>query len=187
MSAINTNTFTGASFSFKNRFMRLIWGFVYIVLFRYSPRPFHSWRSFLLRLFGAQIGRGVHIYPAVKIWAPWNLVAKDEAGVANGVDLYTQGKIYLGYRSIISQRSYICTGTHDFTQKGHPLYTQDIYIGDYAWIAAEAFVGPGVTIGEGAVVGARAAVFKDVEPWTVVGGNPAKFIKKRILEDDSKN
>ena len=137
---------------------------------------------FLLQLFGATIGKGVHIYPKVKIWAPWNLVVHDEVGVADGVDLYSQGKITLGYRSVISQRSYICTGTHDFTSKGHPLYTKDIIISPYAWVAAEAFIGPGVIVGDGAVVGARAAVFKNVGAWDIVGGNPAKFIKKREMQ-----
>lgn len=179
----NQDTYTGASFSLKNRISRVIWNTTYLFLFKYSPRPFHSWRSFLLKLFGAKIGKGVHIYPKVKIWAPWNLVIHDEVGVADGVDLYSQGKITLEHRAIISQRSYICTGTHDFNQKGHPLYTQDIYIGRNAWVAAEAFIGPGVTVNEGAVVGARAAVFKDVPSWTVVGGNPAKFIKNRQTLD----
>ena len=179
----NQDTHTGASFSIKNRLARLVWNIVYVVLFKYSPRLFHGWRSFLLRLFGAKIGKGVHIYPKVRIWAPWNLEVHDEVGVADGVDLYSQGKITLGYRSIISQRSYVCTGTHDFTLKGHPLYTKPITIGKFAWIAAESFVGPGVVVGEGAVVGARAAVFKNVEPWTIVGGNPAKFIKKREIKD----
>ena len=178
----NQDTYTGASFSLKNRLGRLCWNLVYLIFFRYSPRPLHAWRAFLLQLFGATIGKGVHVYPKVKIWAPWNLVVHDEVGVADGVDLYCQGKITLGYRSIISQRSYICTGTHDFTHKGHPLYTKDIVISPYAWVAAEAFIGPGVTIADGAVVGARAAVFKNVGAWEVVGGNPAKFIKKREMQ-----
>jgi len=179
----NVDTYTGSSFSLKNKIARFIWNFVYIIAFKYSPRPFHEWRSILLRIFGAKIGKGVHIYPKVKIWAPWNLEIHDQVGVANDVDLYSQGKIILEYRSIISQRSYICTGTHDFNLKGHPLYTKPITVSKYAWVAAEAFVGPGVTIGKGAVVGARGVVFKDVEPWTVVGGNPAKFIKKREFKD----
>lgn len=179
----NTDTYTGASFSLKNRLSRLVWNFVYMLLFKYSPRPLHSWRSFLLRAFGGKIGRGVHIYPKVKIWAPWNLIIHDEVGVADGVDLYSQGIITLGYRAIISQRAYLCTGTHDYTLKGHPLYTRPINIGPMVWVAAESFIGPGVTIGEGAIVGARAVVFKDVAPWEVVGGNPAKFIKNRELKN----
>jgi len=177
----NQDTYTGASFSLQNRIARLVWNFVYLLLFRHSPRPFHVWRSLLLRIFGAKIGKGVHIYPKVKIWAPWNLEVHDEVGVADGVDLYSQGKILLEYRAIISQRSYLCTGTHDFNREGHPLYTKPIKISKYAWVAAEAFVGPGVEVGEGAVVGARAAVFKNVSAWTIVGGNPAKFIKTREI------
>lgn len=179
----NTDTYTGASFSLKNRLKRLVWNVVYAVFFRLSPRPFHAWRAFLLRLFGAKIGKGVHIYPKVIIWAPWNLEAKDEAGVANGTDLYTQGKITLGYRSIVSQRSFVCSGTHDYTKKGHPLITAPIVIGDYAWVAAEAFIHPGVTIGEGAVIGARSVVTKDMPAWTVCGGFPCKPLKERKFVD----
>lgn len=179
----NQDTYTGASFTLQNRILRLLWNVVYVVFFRYSPRPFHSWRSFLLRLFGAKIGKGVHIYPGVKIWGPWNLEAKDEAGVADGVDLYTQGKITLGVRSIISQRSYLCAGTHDYTKKGHPLVTAPIVVGDYAWIAAEAFVHPGVTIGNGAVIAARSVVTKDMPEWMVCGGMPCKPLKERVMVD----
>nr|WP_322626381.1 WcaF family extracellular polysaccharide biosynthesis acetyltransferase [uncultured Flavobacterium sp.] len=179
----NQDTYTGASFTLQNRILRLLWNVVYVVFFRYSPRPFHSWRSFLLRLFGAKIGKGVHIYPGVKIWGPWNLEAKDEAGVADGVDLYTQGKITLGVRSIISQRSYLCAGTHDYTKKGHPLITAPIVVGDYAWIAAEAFVHPGVTIGNGAVIAARSVVTKDMPEWMVCGGMPCKPLKERVMVD----
>lgn len=180
----NTDTYTGPSFSLKNRLMRGVWGMVYVLFFKYSLTPMHSWRSFILRLFGAKIGKGVHIYPKVKIWAPWNLEVADEVGVANGVDLYTQDKVILGYRAIISQRSYICTGTHDFTQTGHPLRTMPISINAHAWVAAEAFIAPGVTVGEGAVVGARSAVFRNVDKWDVVGGNPARFIKKRVITNE---
>lgn len=179
----NSDTYTGASFSLKNRLGRVVWNVVYILLFKYSPKPLHKWRSFLLRIFGAKIGKGVHIYPKVKIWAPWNLEVADEAGVADNVDLYTQGKIYLGYRSIISQRSYLCSGTHDYTKKGHPLVTAPIIINDLVWVAAEAFVHPGVEIGEGTVIGARAVVTKSMPAWKVCAGHPCKVIKDRIIID----
>jgi putative colanic acid biosynthesis acetyltransferase WcaF len=99
------------------------------------------------------------------------------------VDLYTQGKVTLGYRSIVSQRSFVCAGTHDYTRKGHPLVTAPIVIGDYAWVAAEAFIHPGVTIGEGAVIGARSVVTKDMPAWTVCGGFPCKPLKERKFVD----
>ena len=180
----NKDTFTGASFSLRNRISRVIWGAVYIIFFRYSPRPFHEFRSILLRLFGAKIGKGVHVYPGVKIWAPWNLDLRDECGIANGVDLYSQGKITIGKRSIISQRVFLCTGTHDYTLKGHPLITAPIVVADHAWVAAEAFVHPGVTIGEGAVIGARSVVTQDMPSWTVCAGHPCKPLKERILNEN---
>jgi putative colanic acid biosynthesis acetyltransferase WcaF len=181
MDTTNTNTYTGASFSLKNRIARVIWGIVYLIFFRYSPRPLHEYRSILLRIFGAKVGKGVHVYPKVNIWAPWNLELKDECGIANGVDLYSQGKITLGYRSIISQRVFLCAGTHDYTKQGHPLITAPIIIGDHAWIAAEAFVHPGVTIGEGAVIGSRSVVTKDMPLWMVCAGHPCRPIKERIM------
>jgi len=179
----NINTFTGASFSIQNRIMRLVWGMFYLLLFRYSPKPLHAWRSMLLRLFGAKVGKGVHVYPAVKIWAPWNIEFEDECGVGNGATLYSQGKIYLGKRSIISQGVHLCGGTHDYTKKGHPLVTAPIRIEAHAWVAAEAFVHPGVTIGEGAVIGARSVVTKHMPAWMVCAGFPCVPIKERIMED----
>lgn len=179
----NTDTYTGASFSLSNRIARVGWGFVYVVFFRFSPRPFHIWRASLLRLFGAKIGRGVHVYPAVKIWAPWNLELMDECGVGSGAILYSQGKITVGRRAIISQGAHICTGTHDYSKTGHPLITAPIVIGDKAWIAAEAFIHPGVTVGEGAVIGARSVVTKDMPSWMICAGHPCKPLRQRVITD----
>jgi putative colanic acid biosynthesis acetyltransferase WcaF len=102
--------------------------------------------------------------------------------IASNVDCYNVDKVRIGANSVVSQGAYLCTASHDITNPLNPLITAPIIIADQAWVAADAFVGMGVTIGQGAVIGARAAVFKDVEPWTVVGGNPAKFIKKRVLK-----
>lgn len=178
----NENTHTGASFSLKNRMARVAWNIIAAVFFRISPRPFHSWRSMLLRLFGAKVGKGVHVYPGVKIWAPWNLELHDECGIADGVILYSQGKITIGHRSVISQGSHICAGTHDYTRKGFPLITKPILIGKEVWIAAECFVHPGVTINEGCVIGARSVVGKDMPGWMVCAGHPCLPIKPRQLE-----
>ena len=179
---INKDTHTGASFSIANRLMRVVWSVAYLILFKYSPRPLHGWRSFLLKCFGAKVGKGVHVYPGVKIWAPWNLILDDECGIASGVELYSQGLIKVGKRAVISQGSYICTGTHDYNDKGFPLYTMPITIGDYAWVAAGAFVHPGVTIGKGAVIGARSVVTKNMPEWTVCAGFPCKVLKERVLQ-----
>ncbi|MET0243825.1 MAG: WcaF family extracellular polysaccharide biosynthesis acetyltransferase [Flavitalea sp.] len=175
----NQDTYTGPSFSLKNRLARVIWNTVYAVLFRYSPRPLHGWRSMLLKLFGAKLGKNVHIYPGVKIWAPWNLEVADDTGIANDAILYSMGKIKIGKRVTISQGSHICAGTHDYTQKGFPLLAIPITIGDYVWVAAESFIHPGVTINDGAVIGARSVVTKDVPEWMVCAGHPCKPLKKR--------
>jgi len=177
--AVNEDTYTGASFSMSNRLHRAVWNVVQATLFRYSPRPMHEFRSILLRVFGAKIGRGVHVYPKAKIWGPWNLTIGDESGIADGVNLYSQGQIVLGTRVVVSQGAHLCAGTHDFEKNGFPLVTKPITVGSYAWIAAEAFIHPGINIGEGSVIGARSVVAKDMPPWTVCVGHPCAPIKPR--------
>ena len=175
----NTDTHTGPSFSLRNRMGRVVWAVVEVLFFRLSPKPLHAWRSFLLRLFGAKVGKGVHVYPRVKIWAPWTLDLADGCGIANGAILYSQGKITVGYKAVISQGAHICAGTHDYNQPGFPLVTRPIVIKGHAWIAAEAFIHPGVTIGEGCVIGARAVVTKDMPDWMVCAGHPCRPVKER--------
>lgn len=182
MATTNENTFTGPSFSAGNRLARVLWGLVAGSLFRFSPKPLHGWRSFLLRCFGAQVGRNVHVYPEVKIWAPWNLQLADECGIANGVTLYSQDIISVGKRAVISQGSHLVTGTHDYTQRGYPLTTQPIHIGEYTWIAAEVFIHPGVTVPDGCVIGARSVVTKSMPPWMVCAGHPCQPLKPRVLQ-----
>lgn len=168
-------------FSLGNKFKRLGWNIAYLLLFRTSPRPLFGWRRFLLRCFGARIGHKANIYPTTKIWGPWNLVMADYACLGPDVDCYCMDTITIGANATVSQYAYLCTGTHDISDPHMKLQHSPITIGASAWVCADAFVAPGITIGEGAVVGARGCVFKNVEPWTVVGGNPAKFIKKRVL------
>lgn len=179
MSEINTNTRTGPSFSFRNRIARLLWGMVYLFFFRYSPRPLHGWRRILLRFFGASIGKGVHVYPGVRIWAPWNLEIDDYSGVGDGVQLYSQGLIKIGKYVVVSQGTYLCAGTHDYREPGFPLITKPIHIEDHVWVAAEAFIHPGITIGEGTVVGARSVVNRSLPSWKVCSGNPCIILKDR--------
>ena len=180
---INTDTLTGPSFTLANRIQRLIWGFVYVVFFKYSPRPFHGWRNFILKLFNAKVGIGVHVYPKVVIWAPWNLELGDYCGIGNGANLYSQAKISIGKKTVISQGVQLCTGTHDYTKAGFPLFSKPISIGDNVWLAADAFVHPGISIGEGTVIGARSVVTKDMPSWMVCTGHPCKPIKTRTLND----
>lgn len=177
--ASEISTFKGPSFSFYNRLARLLWSSVQATLFRFSPRPFHSWRNFLLRLFGASVGRGAHIYPKVNIWAPWNLKIGDEAGVGDRVILYSQGQISIGSRAVVSQGAHLCAGTHDYNNPCFPVVTKPITIGSNVWIAAEVFIHPGVEIGEGAVIGARSVVIADMPQWMVCSGFPCKPLMAR--------
>lgn len=139
----------------------------------------------MLRMFGARIGRGVRCYPTVRIWAPWNLEMGDFSCMGPDVDCYCVAPIRIGSHAIVSQYSYLCSASHDIGRPDFPLVTAPIVIGEGAWVAADAFVGMGVTVGEGAVVGARSSVFKNVAPWTVVAGTPARFLKKREVKEES--
>lgn len=169
---------------FRNKLKRLGWNTCALLFFRPFAGPiFWKWRNLLLRLFGATIGKGSKVNASAKIWAPWHLEIGEYTAIGARVNCYNPGKIVLGSKVVISQGTYLCTASHDITNPLNPLITAPMHINSFSWVAADAFVGMGVTIGEGAVVGARAAVFKNVEPWTVVGGNPAKFIKKRIIKE----
>lgn len=171
------------NYTLGSRVRRLSWNICYAVLFRPFGLPiFKKWRSFLLRCWGAKIGKGSVVHASAQIWAPWNLEAGILTCIGPHANIYNPGKIILGNKVVISQYSYLCTATHDYESEANTLCWKTIEVGNYAWVAADAFVGPGVIVGEGAVLGARAVVFKDVEPWTVVGGNPAKFIKKRVVK-----
>jgi len=167
--------------SVGNRAARLAWSVVWAVLFRPSPRFCHWWRRLLLRLFGARLGRRVHVYPSCRIWAPWNLEVGDYGCLADNVDCYCVAAVSVGAHSTVSQYSYLCSATHDPADPTFRLVAAPITIADQAWVCADVFVGPGVSIGQGAVVGARASVFDDVPPWTIVGGTPARFIKHRTI------
>lgn len=163
----------------SNKISRSIWSLVWLLLYRPSPVPLHAWRRFLLRLFGAKIGTGAHPYPSARIWAPWNLYMGDHSCLSHQVDCYCVGNVMLGAHVTVSQYSFLCTATHDYNELGMPLLVAPIVIEDYAWVTADVFVGPGVNIGEGAVIAARSTVTRDVAPWTVVAGNPVKEIGKR--------
>lgn len=176
------------SISRYNKVLRLVWSVVYFVFFKTTPRwAMGEWRIFLLKLFGAKIGRGCRVLPNCRIWAPWNLTMGDYSVLADGVDCYTMAEINIGNYVTISQRAFICTGSHDISKKNIPLVTAPVRIDDYAWVCAESFISPGVAIREGAVVGARSVVTRDVGSYEVVAGNPAKFIKQRIFDLEGEN
>lgn len=168
----------------KNKIARLIWNIVWIFLFRPTPRwALNSWRISLLRLFGSEIGKGCRVLPSCFVWAPWNLKMGDYSVLADGVQCYTMNKINIGDHVSISQRAFLCTGSHDTASLTLPLITKPILIGDYSWICAESFIGPGCDIGTGSVVAARAVVTSSVTEWCIVVGNPARLIKSRIIKE----
>jgi putative colanic acid biosynthesis acetyltransferase WcaF len=174
MSCLKARKLTAA-----NKLARVVWQIVCWIIFRLTPVPFHAWRAAVLRLFGAKIGKQVRIYPSAKIWAPWNLVMANESCIGPDVDCYCVDRIELGVRAVVSQRAFLCTASHDYNRSDLPLTTAPITLRADAWVAAEVFVGPGVTLNEGAVALARSVVVRDVTAWIVVAGNPANPIKQR--------
>ncbi len=170
------------AFPLRNRLLRLAWGIVYSLLFRPSPRPLHGWRSFLLRCFGATLGASCHIYPGARIWAPWNLFCGYQATIADGATVYNPKPVTLGTHAIISQDAYLCGATHDYEDPEFPLVAGEISIGAFAWVCARATVQPGVSLGEGAVLGLGGVATRNLDAWSVYGGIPARKIKARILK-----
>lgn len=166
----------------KHQLVRLLWSVVWGIFARPLPRSMGSgWKRYLLRLFGAKVHPTAVVYSSAKVYYPANLEMEAYSCLASDVDCYTVALIRIGANTTVSQGAYLCTASHDITNPLNPLITAPIVIEDQAWIGAKAFIGMGVTVGQGAVVGATASVYKNVEPWTVVGGNPAKYIKTRKL------
>jgi putative colanic acid biosynthesis acetyltransferase WcaF len=160
----------------KSRIARALFAFVWLIACRGTPPQLHGWRRLVLRQFGAQIQSGAHVYPSVRIWAPWNLHMEAGSCLAPGVECYNVDRVTLGPGAIVSQRAHLCTASHDFIDPAFPLVTAPIRLEEKSWVCAEAFVGPGVVVSNGAVVGARAVVTKSVAPKSVVVGNPSRPI-----------
>jgi len=167
------------AFSFKLRVARVMWLICWSTLYRLSPRPLHSWRALLLRFFGAKLGPNCHFYPASRVWAPWNLICEDLATAGDGAEIYNPAPVFLGSHAILSQNSYLCGAAHDFDDPSFPLLAYPMEVGSYAWVCARACVGPGVKVGEGAVLGLASAATSDLEAWSVYAGVPAVKVKDR--------
>jgi putative colanic acid biosynthesis acetyltransferase WcaF len=169
-------------FTFSNKLIRVIWGICWLLFFRLSPLPFFELRNFILRLFGASIGKGVRIYPSVRVWLPMNLRVGNFSSVGPGVNIYNQGDVCIDNKVIISQRTHLCASTHDYTNLLHPLVLAPITIRDNVWVCAEAFIGPNVTLAKGCVIGARSVVTKDTNEYEVYAGNPANSVNQRNIK-----
>lgn len=167
----------------RHQLTRLVWNITRKVVTCLFSNHYGGIKRCLLRMFGAEVDPTALVYSSAQIYYPANLVMKSHSVMGPHVDCYNVAKITIGRNATVSQKSYLCTASHDISDPKRRLIISPITICDKAWVAADAFVGMGVTVGEGAVVGARASVFKDVAAWTVVGGNPAKFIKNRIMNE----
>lgn len=170
--------------SFKNKLVRLVWGWVWLCLFRLSPRIAFGWRRFILRLFGATLAPDVRIYPDVKIYAPWNLTMRRGSVLGDGVNCYNVDKVIFEEESNITHYTFICTAGHDIDSPTRDLTTAPIRFGVGCWVFGHAVIMPGVSVGRGGIVAAGAVVTKDVPDYHVVGGNPASKIKERARLDE---
>ncbi len=171
------------SFSLSNRMGRAAWSLCYALLFRPSPRPFHAWRAFLLRCFGAKLGPHCHFYRKSRIWAPWNLECADGVTLGDDAEIYNPSLVLMGSHAIVSQHAYICGATHDYDDPAFPLISFPMSLGAYCWVCARASVCPGINLGEGAVLGLGSVATRDLQPWTVYAGVPAKPVKQRVARE----
>jgi putative colanic acid biosynthesis acetyltransferase WcaF len=172
---------TLSSFSAREILARILWSTVQSTFFRWSPRPFHGFRASLLKLFGADISepRKVVIFPTASVFFPANLTLAPRSMIGPKVVIYNLARVTLKRGANISQNCHLCAGTHDYNIWSMPLVAKPITIGENAWIGADAFLGPGVSIGELCVVGARSVVVKDTPSHTVCAGNPCRVLKDR--------
>jgi putative colanic acid biosynthesis acetyltransferase WcaF len=170
--------------SWRNRLGRFAWHMVWLVAFRFSPTPLFCWRRLLLRMFGAHLAPTAVVYPTARIWAPWHLTMHHHACLGPEVDCFCVAPVVIDTDAIVSMRSFLCTASHDIRRHGRPLVTAPIHVGRGGFVFAEAFIGMGVTIGEGAVVAARAVVVRDVAAFDVVAGNPARRVGGRVMEEE---
>ena len=161
-----------------------LWWFVQYFLFAHSPQFMYGWRRFLLRLFGAKIGKAVLIRPSVRIVYPWKLTIGDYSWVGDDVSLYTLGEIEIGLNTVVSQKCYVCTGSHEFSSPTFDIYAKKITIGNEVWLATDVFVAPGVTIGDGSVVGVRSTVLHDLPKGMICYGNPATPVRPRVMKSN---
>lgn len=161
-----------------------LWRLIWLIFYKPTPKHFfNGWRLFLLKSFGAKISGRPFVFPSSKVFAPWLLTIGNKACLGPYSEVYNLGPVKIGERVTISQYCYLCNGSHDLSRTNLPLLIGEIQISNDVFIGARAMILPGLQIKQFAVIGAGAVVTKDIEEYDVVGGNPAKFIKKRIIKD----
>ena len=156
-----------------------LWWAVQATVFHGSPQIFYGFRRWLLRLFGARVGKGVLIRPSATFTYPWKVTVGDDVWIGDNVVVYSLGEIVIGSNVVVSQKSYLCAATHDYRSRSFDMLASKIVIDDEVWVSADVFVAPGVKIGKGAVVGARSSVFRDLPPMMVSMGSPAQPLRPR--------
>lgn len=161
-----------------------LWWIVEAILFRPSPQFLYAWRRWLLRRFGARVGEGVIIRPTVRTQFPWKVRIGDYSWIGDDVVLYSLGDIDIGANVVVSQKSYLCTGSHDAGATDFTIFSEPIYLEDECWIATDVYIAPGVRIGRGTLVGARSSVFKDLPAGKICMGSPARVVKERPAGSD---
>ncbi len=173
----------GPSFPLRHRLFRAVWIVTWSLLASWTPPPLSGWRRFLLRLFGAKLAGTARVYGTARVWYPPNLTMDDFSVLGPTANCYCMDRVHIGAYAVISQGAQLCGGTHLVDDPNFQLVTKPITVGRNAWIAADAFIGPGVNVGEGAVLGARGVMFRDMEPWTIYAGNPAQSLRQRNWPD----
>ncbi len=180
LSASTHDMFSGApSFSLANRITRATFQVAWLVLARWTPPPMAQWRNTILRMFGAKVHPKARVYASARIWLPRNLIIGAHSIVGPRATVYNMAPIVIGNRVVVSQGAHLCAGTHAFRERAFQLVARPIHLGDGAWIAAEAFIGPGVHVGQDAVLGARAVAMRNLAANTVYAGNPARSLGPR--------
>lgn len=181
--SVNSPLEGAPTFSLSNRLTRAAWSLCWLLLASWTPPPLHRWRRLLLVAFGAKVAKSAHVYGTARIWLPSNVIIGASTAIGPRAILYSMAPIIIGDFVQISQGAHLCAGTHDVSDINFQLIARPIHIADRAWVAAEAFVGPGVTVSEGAVLGARACAMRDIAPWSIYSGNPAKFVRRRVFRN----
>jgi putative colanic acid biosynthesis acetyltransferase WcaF len=169
----------GPSFTLRLRLARVAFLVVWAVLAGWTPPMLRGWRRLILRAFGARMARGATVYGSTRVWYPAHLVMGEFATLGPRVNCYNQAPVSLGNFAVVSQDATLCAGTHDYDDPEFQLRTRPIHLGAHCWVAAEAFVGPGVRVGERAVLGARGVAMRDLEPGLVYAGNRAVPVGRR--------
>jgi putative colanic acid biosynthesis acetyltransferase WcaF len=163
----------------SERVKMLLWDFCWALFCEWTPKPLYPWRLFWLSRFGCKIHGRPFVHQRARIQIPWHITLHDRAAIGDRANLYSLGEIEIGPRAVVAQEAYLCTGTHDFGDVDMPLQTSRITVGADAFIGARTFVLPGVRIGEGSVVGACSLVTRDVPPWSIWAGSPARYMRNR--------